>query len=140
MNSTGLNQKRHNSAKKRNSYVILGRRPRLAVLCAIFCASRSDSERRPSTVSTRIRPLQLYGPPSVYGIGIDRLESQPWLLESKTFLCRSGHVRAIGSTLTLFRNKRLSKGKKGVKKRTVDPFSRKDEYNVKVRLDLFWRN
>lgn len=34
--------------------------------------------------------------------------------------------------LTLCRNKRLSKGKKGIKKRTVDPFTRKDEYSVKV--------
>ena len=34
--------------------------------------------------------------------------------------------------LIFSRNKRLSKGKKGIKKRTVDPFSRKDEYSVKV--------
>lgn len=32
----------------------------------------------------------------------------------------------------------MSKGKKGIKKRTVDPFTRKDEYSVKVGNLISW--
>ena len=38
----------------------------------------------------------------------------------------------VADMVPLYRNKRLSKGKKGLKKRTQDPFARKDWYSIKV--------
>ena len=60
------------------------------------------------------------------------LALSPWRLESESSKLVLQLLKGVLTVLD--RNKRLSKGKKGLKKRTQDPFTRKDWFSVKVSI------